>query len=90
MENVLAAHAKEGSGLSSNSPDTCTCGANTYPERGDGHITERRNRAFAAHVSEALAAAGFGNLHDAWVEGHDAGMWNADEPHPTKTNPYRK
>jgi hypothetical protein len=26
-----------------------------------------------AHVAEALTAAGFGNLHDAWAEGYGIG-----------------
>lgn len=44
-------------------------------------------------IARALAAAGFGNLHDAWAEGHHAGWDDRDtdpeftpNPHPPKVS----
>lgn len=52
---ILAGHQIEGRGMSHGAPDTCTCGAQTWPERGDEDVMVRRHRAFAQHQAEALA-----------------------------------
>lgn len=54
---VLARHYWEGRGMSYGTPDSCSCGAKTYPVTGDEDVTERRARAFAGHQAEMLAAA---------------------------------
>lgn len=40
-----------------------------------------------AHVAEALAAAGFGNLHDAWAEGRKSALNKLSND---SANPYPK
>jgi hypothetical protein len=65
MAEVLAEHQVEGRGMTYGSPDSCTCGAKTYAERGDEEISIRRAQAFAAHQAAVLAANGYGKLEDA-------------------------
>jgi hypothetical protein len=66
MEDVLAAHTvhhytwdykEAGVNLASCECETLTVGR------------QDPSKLHAAHVAEALTAAGFGNLHDAWAEG---------------------
>lgn len=62
MVEVIAAHQKRSMGMSGDSPDTCKCRVKVYPADGETYIEERRDTAFAAHVAEELAKAGYGKL----------------------------
>lgn len=57
MAAVLAEHQKVSMGMTYGSPDTCRCGEQVYPERGETEVTLRRDVAFAAHQAATLAAA---------------------------------
>lgn len=58
IEQTLAAHQVEASGMNVSTPDRCTCGAEVWPERGDEYADVRRRRAFAKHQAQALAERG--------------------------------
>lgn len=56
LASVLANHQRASQGMSYGAPDRCTCGAETYPARGDADVTERRDAAFAEHQASIVAA----------------------------------
>lgn len=89
MENVLAAHWSA-STHTDQKPfvDKCDgCGEVilTWGGKGDSFSVSGPDL-LAKHQAEALTAAGFGNLHDAWAEGAEAGQ-NYDDIYPGD-NPY--
>lgn len=57
LAEIIAAHSKDSWGMSPNTPDKCTCGAEVYPAdaysdpREHEDISVRRNRAFGQHVA---------------------------------------
>jgi hypothetical protein len=77
MENVLAAHLTDGTTIGGEGVGyPCTCGYRAYSKEGWGKAAEL----FGKHVAQALADAGYGNLHDAWAEGYDVGWSEAKDP----------
>lgn len=73
MEDVLAAHWSASTHTESKPfVDKCDgCGAVIF-SWGDVTVTNGADR-LAKHQAEALSAAGFGNLHDAWDAGYTVG-----------------
>jgi hypothetical protein len=70
---VLAAHWWQQRGMGYGSPDRCSCGAETRPEKGDDDVSDRRARAFAKHQAEMVTASGLvgGRADEARAEAWD-------------------
>jgi len=68
---LIATHSKESWGMSPNTPDKCTCGAEVYPDpycydeqSGYVDISIRRNRAFAEHVAKDTGSNSRSTLYE--------------------------
>jgi hypothetical protein len=57
LAGVLGAHQIVARGLTINTPDECSCGAEVGYEAGDEDVSMRRHRAFAQHQRDALLSA---------------------------------
>lgn len=102
MEAVLAAHGGHEFGRekadASRWFDRCECGYLLFgidysPEHTVQAGKSYADTAFAAHLAQALTAAGYGSQHDAWADGHSAGwdnfIINVTEIKATpRANPY--
>ena len=76
MEAVLAAH---GVRAADTGGTLCVCGDGMW----------RGGPSRARHVAMALEAAGFGSMHDAWEEGHEAAVaTECDSYYVHRPNPY--
>lgn len=66
IAEVLARHQCVAMGMTYQSPDRCRCGVETLPQPGDEDVSIRRDRAFATHQAEQVAALGVGDGEVEW------------------------
>jgi hypothetical protein len=99
MTDIIAAHVAEYEYDGERGYYECLCAKRWLVERPMGSSDYYRDH--AEHVAAELAAAGYGNLADAWGEGHESGFWNGRHSsghtemplvgleHAEANNPYR-